>query len=371
MRGFLRIKLDTGLIIGTGLIYASYAKICVWEVIGIAKLTDKQIKIREYLKSAWNLSDRSIARALGVSHSTVGRVRKEMQKSGRFDHLSNTADNEWMNHPYIQANKGLLETLNPRGLRAIKNIEVLDYMQAHPQIKSPCVAQAYLAREKRQQRKDARVTISLDDVDIRVADVRHVEQFDWIEDGSIDLCICDPPWDRTSIPICEGISRVAADKLRDGGSLLVLTGGSHLPDIINALSANKRLRYHWLLTCPLPQGSPASVSRLKIQSKVRFVLWYVKGTYDGDIVSDYINRPNSSSATDKTYHEWGAPEKLISELIERFSNPGDTVADWTVGGGTTAVCAVLLGRKFIGSDVDENAVKTTLRRVRQLFGYAR
>lgn len=211
----------------------------------------------------------------------------------------------------------------------------------------------------------------MDDVDIRVADVRHVEQFDWIEDGSIDLCICDPPWDRTSIPICEGISRVAADKLRDGGSLLVLTGGSHLPDIINALSANKRLRYHWLLTCPLPQGSPASVSRLKIQSKVRFVLWYVKGTYDGDIVSDYINRPNSSSATDKTYHEWGAPEELISELIERFSNPGDTVADWTVGGGTTAVCAVLLGRKFIGSDVDENAVKTTLRRVRQLFGYAR
>lgn len=144
-----------------------------------------------------------------------------------------------------------------------------------------------------------------------------------------------------------------------------------MPDIINALSANKRLRYHWLLTCPLPQGSPASVSRLKIQSKVRFVLWYVKGTYDGDIVSDYINRPNSSSATDKTYHEWGAPEELISELIERFSNPGDTVADWTVGGGTTAVCAVLLGRKFIGSDVDENAVKTTLRRVRQLFGYAR
>ena len=115
------------------------------EVIGIGKLTDKQKKIQEYLKTAWELSDRSIARALGVSHTTVGRVRKEMQKSGRFDHLSNKDNAEWMNHPYIQANKELLETLNPRGLRAIKRLDVLDYMMAHPQIKSPCVAQAYLA----------------------------------------------------------------------------------------------------------------------------------------------------------------------------------------------------------------------------------
>ena len=373
MRRFLRIKLVTVLIIGTGLIYASYAKICVWEVIGIGKLTDKQKKIQEYLKTAWELSDRSIARALGVSHSTVGRLRKEMIKSGRFDHLSNKnkENTEWMNHPYLRANKGLLETLNPRGLRAIKRLDVLDYMMTHPRIKSPCVAQAYLAREKRKQRKDSRVTISLDDVDIRVADVRQVEHFDWIADNSVDLCLCDPPWHKTSVPVCEGISRVAANKLRDGGSLLVLVGGSHLPEVVNALAADKRLRYHWLLICPLPQGSPASVSRLKIQSKVRFVVWYVKGEYNGDIISDYINRPNSSSVADKTYHDWGAPADLVTELIERFSDPGDTVADWTAGGGTTAVCAVLLGRKFIGSDVDENAVKTTLRRVRQLFGYAR
>ncbi|WP_330381866.1 TRM11 family methyltransferase, partial [Defluviitalea phaphyphila] len=144
-----------------------------------------------------------------------------MIQSGRFDHLSNE-DEEWMHHPYIVANKRLLENLTPRGLRAIKKLDVLDYMMTHPQIKSPCVAQAYLTREKRQQRKDARVTISLDDVDIRVADVRHVEQFDWIRDGSVDLCLCDPPWGKSSPEVCEGISKVAASKLRDGGNLLVL-----------------------------------------------------------------------------------------------------------------------------------------------------
>lgn len=275
-------------------------------MIDIARLTEKQKKIQEYLKTAWKLSDRSIARVLGVSHSTVGKVRKDMIKSGRFHHLSNTNNAEWMNHPYLRANKRLLDTLTPRGLRAIKNIEVLDYMMAHPKVKSPCVAQAYLAREKRQQRKDARITISLDDVVIKVADVRYIEQFDWIENGSVNLCLCDPPWNKESASICEGISRIAAAKLRDEGSLLALTGGIHLTDVINALSADKRLRYHWLLIYPLPQGSPESVSWLKTQSKVRFVLWFVKGKYIGDIISDYINRPNSNCATDKTYYDWGA-----------------------------------------------------------------
>ena len=336
----------------------------------MAKQTETQRRIKEYLKTAWNLSNRSVARALGVSHSTVGIVRKKMIESGRFDHLSNE-DDSWKNHPYIKANKVLLETLNARGLRAIKRLDVLDYMMANPQIKSPCVAQAYLAREARAKRKDARVVIDLDDVDIRVADVRKVEQFDWIDDGSVDLCICDPPWGKASPEVCEGIVEVATRKLKNGGSLLILVGGSYLPEVMDALSSNKRLRYHWLLSCPLPQGSPSSVSWLKVQIKVRLILWYVKGRYDGDIISDYIDQPNSDNATDKIHHEWGAPDDLITELIERFTDPGDVVADFTVGGGTTAVCSILLGRKFVGADIDENAVKTTTSRVRKLYGYTR
>lgn len=336
----------------------------------MAKQTETQKKIKEYLKTAWSLSDRSVARALSVSHSTVGLVRKQMIESGRFNHLYNE-DNSYMNHPYIQTNKNLLDTLNARNLRAIKRIDVLDYLMDNPQIKSPCVAQAYLAREARAKRKDARVNIDLDDIEIRVVDVRQVEQFDWIEDGSVDLCLCDPPWGKASSEVCKGIAEVAARKLKNGGSLLILVGGSYLPEVMDALSSDKRLRYHWLLSCPLPQGSPASVSWLKIQTKVRLVLWYVKGTYDGDIISDYIDRPNSDSSTDKEFHEWSAPDDLVFELIRRYTDPGDTVADLCVGGGTTAVCSVLAGRRFVGSDIDEDAVKTTISRVRKLYGYTR
>jgi hypothetical protein len=245
-------------------------------------------------------------------------------------------------------------------------------MLANPQIKSPCVAQAKIAKEAIIKRKTAPSSLIEADVIIKKADVCNLEELYFVPDESVDLVICDPPWDKTSADVCKGIAKASAAKLRDGGSLLVLTGSSHLDEVITALSANKTIHYHWLLVCPLPQGAPASTSWLKVQSKVRIVLWYVKNKYSGEIYSDWIDRPTLGNDASKTFHEWGAPEELISELITRYSNPYDVVADFTVGGGSTAYYSVLLGRRFYGSDKDEEkAVKPTIKRIRQLFGYTR
>lgn len=297
-----------------------------------------------------------------------------MVESGRFDHLY-TDNNleEWKNHPYLklEENKGLLETLNPRGLRAIKRIEVLEYMMANKTIKSPCVVQAKLAKEVIIKRKTAPVTLTEADIVIRQANVCNLEELGFVPDCGVDLAICDPPWDKTSAEVCVGIANAASAKLKDGASLLVLTGSSHLDDVITALSANKTIHYHWLLVCPIPQGAPASTSWLKVQSKVRLVLWYTKGKYNGEIYSDWIDRPTLGNDASKTFHAWGTPSELISELITRYSNPGQVVADFTPGGGESAVCAVQLGRRFYGSDINEKAASTTLKRVRQLFGYTK
>lgn len=50
------------------------------------------------------------------------------------------------------------------------------------------------------------------------------------------------------------------------------------------------------------------------------------------------------------------PPKLVSDVISAFSSIGDLVIDPFVGGGTAAVEATLLGRSFIGSDVNDLAV---------------
>ena len=333
---------------------------------------EKRQQIKLHLKTNWEASNRSISRALGVHHNTVKSVRDELVQSGGISQLYTDKKSEpWREHPYIKANPHLLETLNPRGLRALKRIPVLDYMLENSQIKSPCVAQAKLAKQAIIRRKTAPHEVTEDDVDIRVADVTKLDQLDFMP-NEVDLCICDPPYGKTSAEVCRGIADAASVKLRDGGSLLMLTGSSHLPEVMAALSSNKTLKYHWLLVCPLPQGAAASTSWLRVQSKVRIVLWFVKGgKYTGDIVSDFIQRPTLGNPASKTHHEWGAPEELISELIVRYSDPGQIVADFTVGGGAVAVEAIRLGRKFYGSDVSEDAVSITRKRVRQLFGYTR
>lgn len=337
--------------------------------------TNKRDQIKQHLKVHWEMSNRAVGRALNVSHGTVASVRLEMTESGKFVHLYTAkSEDDWKNHPYLKLdeNRGLIEKLNPRGLRAIRRIEVLDYMMTNPQIKSPCVAQAKLAKESIIRRKTASVELTEDDIDIRVADVTKLDQLAYMP-SDISLIISDPPWGKKSAEVCRGIAHAAGAKLKDGGSLLVLTGSSHLPEVMEALSSADKtgLRYHWLLACPLPQGTPAITNWLKVQSKFRVVLWYVKGKYDGDIVSDFIDRPTLGNQATKEYHEWGAPEELISTLITRFSDPGQRIADFTVGGGTVPYMCAVLGRRFVGSDLKLEAVETSKLRVRRAFGFTR
>lgn len=53
------------------------------------------------------------------------------------------------------------------------------------------------------------------------------------------------------------------------------------------------------------------------------------------------------------------PEALLERIIRASSNPGDLVADFFCGSGTTPLIAARLGRRFIASDVSFRAVHTT------------
>jgi site-specific DNA-methyltransferase (adenine-specific) len=44
------------------------------------------------------------------------------------------------------------------------------------------------------------------------------------------------------------------------------------------------------------------------------------------------------------------------DILERFTEPGQLVCDPFLGAGTTALAAVQLGRRFVGSDIDNGQV---------------
>lgn len=74
---------------------------------------------------------------------------------------------------------------------------------------------------------------------------------------------------------------------------------------------------------------------------------------------------NTPLRKESTGYPTQKPEKLLERIIRASSAPGDTVADLMCGSGTTLVAAAKLGRRFIGGDVGELAIRTTSARLRE------
>ncbi len=63
-------------------------------------------------------------------------------------------------------------------------------------------------------------------------------------------------------------------------------------------------------------------------------------------------------------HPTQKPVALMKRIIECSTNPGDLVFDPFMGSGTTGVACVLLGRRFVGAEIDPKYVDIAIRRIR-------
>jgi site-specific DNA-methyltransferase (adenine-specific) len=62
-------------------------------------------------------------------------------------------------------------------------------------------------------------------------------------------------------------------------------------------------------------------------------------------------------------HKAQKPLDLMLELVEYFSDPGETVLDPCVGSGTTGLACKLLGREFIGYEIDSEWARKATERI--------
>ena len=99
------------------------------------------------------------------------------------------------------------------------------------------------------------------------------------------------------------------------------------------------------------------------RARYEFILFFEKGKRKlNDLgVADIITEPR--------IHRGYPAEKpvAVSEIIiGQSSQPGDVVADPFMGSGSVGVAAVKLGRRFIGTDLNPEAVQLSGQRLRQL-----
>lgn len=191
-----------------------------------------------------------------------------------------------------------------------------------------------------------------------VKDIRALSADD-IPDESIDCIITDPPYPKEYVDLFGDLGALAARVLKPGGSLVVMTGQLYLPRYIELLSGH--LTYHWTLAYLTPGGQAVQIWNREVNTFWKPLLWFVKDSRDARWVSDVVNTP--VNANDKQHHKWGQSVAGMTDIVEKFTNPGDLVLDPFLGGGTTGVVCKQKNRRFIGVENDEKTGKKALSRI--------
>jgi len=242
------------------------------------------------------------------------------------------------------------------------------------------------------------------------------EMFLQIDDGSIDLVVCDGPygvtnnkWDRISNIQEFNLKLISsfAAKLKDGGALY-LFGKPECIDFIDYRPfLNLRSKIVWYQPSRLAQG------RINYTNNYDIICYFIKGdrpkTYDLDAIrvaqlvelEHRLRCERVPSVTNGKYGKtkfngdgknpgdvWGdikqltykskelvsrealntiqKPEQLIERLVKASSAKGDLVLDPFSGVGTCPVVCRRLGRHFIGIERDREFVDATNARLTEL-----
>jgi site-specific DNA-methyltransferase (adenine-specific) len=132
---------------------------------------------------------------------------------------------------------------------------------------------------------------------------------------------------------------------------------------MSAITSVDGLKYRWTLSYLTP-GQSVQVQGLGVISNWKPIIWLVKGKNSWERVEDSF----TSDKNDKQFHEWGQSVGGMAQVVERFTVPKAIVVDPFVGGGATAVAAVMLDRFFVGADIEKSCVAQTGSRLKDICG---
>ncbi len=230
-----------------------------------------------------------------------------------------------------------------------------------------------------------------------------LEKMKDIPDGSIDMVLTDPPYGTTACkwdsvipfePMWLQLKRITKKR-----GAIVLTGSQPFTSAL-IMSNVKMFRdsYIWRKEQPSNFGNikfmagnikeDVVVFSKAIPSKMVYNPQMgkldkpriIKSTFPNEN-KDKHTRWNSKSFTRESTHRYPVniltykrdkrnglhptqkPVALMEYLIRTYTNPGETVLDFTMGSGTTGVACVNLDRNFIGIELDAEYFKIAQDRI--------
>ncbi|SDD08717.1 adenine-specific DNA-methyltransferase [Desulfurella multipotens] len=108
------------------------------------------------------------------------------------------------------------------------------------------------------------------------------------------------------------------------------------------------------------------IARVRISPASKYgkvVEYYLRETEEEELTNNWTDIQAQSSLIG---YDTEKNEFLLKRIIEISSNPGDIVADFFCGSGTTLAVAEKLGRRWIGSDLSRYAIHITRKRLLEI-----
>jgi 16S rRNA G966 N2-methylase RsmD len=169
--------------------------------------------------------------------------------------------------------------------------------------------------------------------------------------GSVAAVITDPPYGEDTLSVYRDLGVFAMRVLRPGGWCLVMPSSIFLDRVMEDL-LKAGLAYRWVISARFPGGPSWKIIPLRLYQGWKPVLVFQKPPAQSPPGEAWYRDEIDvvKAAHDKSLHAWQQPEALFATLIERFTEPGDLVADPFAGSGTTLVAAESMGRHAWGGD---------------------
>ncbi|MBI1249011.1 DNA methylase [bacterium] len=322
------------------------------------KITRKQMRqiIAAELRRTPDISNQWLAEILGSTDKTVESVRRELIAGSEIPMLDSYRAKDGKRYPATRL-------YTERDRQADRARAALATLGENAPRKAVTLKQ--LEREAKNVERKGRTRVRYrkpdDHAPIRLyhSDFRGLERIARIQPGSVDLILTDVPYDREFTKQFDDLGSFASRVLKDGGVFCVYLGVIQVADAIKSFTRHLEYRAtafsSWL-------GDGPVIQPLQCVTQSTPVLVFSKGKWTR--TTRWYNSFHNSAA-EQDLHEWQKPLADVEHWLLSFSDPGDLICDPCAGSGSTAAVCRRHNRRFVGGDIDRDAVRLAQTRLKE------
>ena len=177
---------------------------------------------------------------------------------------------------------------------------------------------------------------------------------------NVDWIITDIPYEFKDLHLVPELGKVAAEILKPGGHLVIMTGSAALPTVINGILTTPELGWRWMIASVM-KGGPVATMRGIYNANQSFKSILVFRKIGSDVPPSIIKKDviDAGEMTDlKEIHPHTQSIGNFVNIMDTLDvRPNSLVVDPFCGLFTTGLAALRMNCKFVGCEIEKKYVE--------------